>query len=132
MTWKCGLCLLLITIALKDLLTHIRREHSRDEDFTVVCGIEGCTKQYHHFKSFYRHVTLIHGHLYYGEEAEECGGGGDHLPHTVAMNPSNLEAPSPPTTPLQPLLQSPEGHSDDDDHQGNEILVCSSLYTCIK
>lgn len=124
MLWRCGLCMLIITITLRELLLHVCTEHSKDENFKVKCGIDGCEREYTKYKSFYSHVVNIHGHIYDGE----TGGGGDHSAHTVAINPSNLEAPTPPTSPLQPLLQSPQPYSDEDDDQGNEIQVCRSLH----
>lgn len=47
--WKCGICLIIITLTLRQMLTHIREKHSKHEDFSVFCGIDGCQNRLAHF-----------------------------------------------------------------------------------
>lgn len=60
MAWRCAICLLVLTLTLKDLLSHINRSHSQDPSFHVVCSINGCPTTFRKYNSFYRHVIRNH------------------------------------------------------------------------
>lgn len=62
--WKCALCMVVLTLTLRAMLIHIRMTHGTSPNFDLICGIEGCPRQYRIFDSFYKHVKRTHGHLY--------------------------------------------------------------------
>lgn len=59
--WRCVICFVFVALTLKSLLSHINTAHSRNADFRVICGIDGCTEEeYRVFNSFYYHITRTH------------------------------------------------------------------------
>lgn len=58
--WRCVICFVFVALTLKSLLSHINTAHSRNPDFRVICGIEGCTEEYRVFNSFYYHIRRTH------------------------------------------------------------------------
>nr|XP_046258520.1 uncharacterized protein LOC124066299 [Scatophagus argus] len=72
MIWRCFICYIFLALTLKQLLSHINTMHSRNPDFRVVCGIDGCPSEYRVYNSFYYHVKRTHAqHLLQVEAAEE-------------------------------------------------------------
>lgn len=62
--WRCVICFVFVALSLKSLLSHINTAHSRNPDFHVICGIDGCPEEYRVFNSFYYHVRRSHA-LYF-------------------------------------------------------------------
>lgn len=60
MIWRCVICYVFVALTLKSLLSHINFAHSRSPDFRLVCGIDGCTKEYRVYNSFWYHVRRTH------------------------------------------------------------------------
>lgn len=60
MIWCCVICYVFVALTLKSLLSHINFAHSRSPDFRLVCGIDGCTKEYRVYNSFWYHVRRTH------------------------------------------------------------------------
>lgn len=60
MAWRCVVCYVFVALTLKSLLSHINVTHSRSPDFRVVCGIDGCDKEYRVYNSFWYHVKRHH------------------------------------------------------------------------
>lgn len=62
MSWKCGLCCF-AALRLILLLTHINSRHSADEDFSAVCGLDGCRRMFqeptHSFVMFVRSIITF-------------------------------------------------------------------------
>ena len=55
------MCYVFVALTLKSLLSHINVTHSRSPDFCVVCGIDGCAKEYWVYNSFWYHIKRCHG-----------------------------------------------------------------------
>ena len=71
---RCCICYIFVALTLRQLLSHINTMHSRNPDFRVVCGIDGCPSEYRVYNSFYYHVKRTHvHHLLRVEAAEEEG-----------------------------------------------------------
>lgn len=62
MSWNCGLCCF-AALRLILLLTHINSRHSADEDFSAVCGLNGCRRMFLRANTFVRHVREKHNHF---------------------------------------------------------------------
>ncbi len=60
MIWRCVICYVFVALTLKSLLSHINFAHSRNPDFRLVCGIDGCTKEYRVYNSFWYHLRRTH------------------------------------------------------------------------
>ncbi|KAF4108683.1 hypothetical protein G5714_009756 [Onychostoma macrolepis] len=60
MIWRCVICYVFVALTLKSLLSQINFAHSRSPDFRLVCGIDGCTKEYRVYNSFWYHVRRTH------------------------------------------------------------------------
>lgn len=60
MIWRCVICFVFVALTLKSLLSHINTAHSRSPDFRVVCGIDGCTKEYRVYNSLWYHIRRNH------------------------------------------------------------------------
>ncbi|KAK7895557.1 hypothetical protein WMY93_020882 [Mugilogobius chulae] len=60
MIWRCVICLVFVGLTLKSLLSHINSAHSRSPDFRVVCGIDGCEKEYRVYNSLWYHIRRSH------------------------------------------------------------------------
>nr|XP_040046980.1 uncharacterized protein LOC120827889 [Gasterosteus aculeatus aculeatus] len=60
MIWRCVICFVFVALNLKSLLSHINISHSRGPDFRVICGIDGCTKEYRVYNSLWYHITRNH------------------------------------------------------------------------
>lgn len=60
MIWRCVICYVFVALTLKSLLSHINFAHSRSPDFRVVCGIDGCTREYRVYNSFWYHIRRTH------------------------------------------------------------------------
>lgn len=58
--WRCVICFVFVALTLKSLLSHINTTLSRNPDFWVICGIDGCTEEYRVFNSFYYHIRRTH------------------------------------------------------------------------
>ena len=58
--WRCVVCYVFVALTLKSLLSHIHVTHSRSPDFRVLCGIDGCAKEYRVYNSFWYHVKRCH------------------------------------------------------------------------
>lgn len=54
------ICLVFVALSLKVLLSHINASHSRNPDFWVYCGIDGCEQDFRVFNSFFRHIKRTH------------------------------------------------------------------------
>ena len=44
--WRCVVCYVFVALTLKSLFSHIHVTHSSSPDFRVLCGIDGCAKEY--------------------------------------------------------------------------------------
>ncbi|XP_029021786.1 uncharacterized protein LOC114864938 [Betta splendens] len=84
MIWRCVICFVFVGLTLKALLSHINSAHSRSPDFRVVCGIDGCSKEYRVYNSLWYHIRRNH------REHLECGG---HRQRGTTVA-SNRETPS--------------------------------------
>lgn len=60
MIWRCVICFVFVALTLKSLLSHINSAHSRSPDFHVVCGIDGCSKEYRVYNSLWYHIRRNH------------------------------------------------------------------------
>ena len=60
MIWRCVICFVFVGLTLKSLLSHINTAHSRSPDFRVVCGIDGCSKEYRVYNSLWYHIRRNH------------------------------------------------------------------------
>ncbi|KAL4008313.1 hypothetical protein ACER0C_002165 [Sarotherodon galilaeus] len=60
MIWRCVICFVFVGLTLKSLLSHINSAHSHSPDFHVVCGIDGCVKEYRVYNSFWYHIRRTH------------------------------------------------------------------------
>ncbi|CAM4575138.1 unnamed protein product [Leuciscus chuanchicus] len=60
MIWCCVICYVFVALTLKSLLSHINFAHSRSPNFRLVCGIDGCTKEYRVYNSFWYHIRRTH------------------------------------------------------------------------
>lgn len=60
MIWRCVICFVFVGLTLRCLLSHINSAHSRSPDFRVVCGIDGCVKEYHVYNSLWYHIRRTH------------------------------------------------------------------------
>ncbi|CAG5851037.1 unnamed protein product [Menidia menidia] len=60
MVWRCVICFVFVALTLKSLLSHINSAHSRSPDFRVVCGIDGCSKEYRIYNSLWYHIRRNH------------------------------------------------------------------------
>ena len=52
MVYRCSMCVGYLTVSLTELLDHLRRSHSNDPNFHVLCGINGCPRTYKRVVSF--------------------------------------------------------------------------------
>lgn len=112
--WRCVICFVFVALTLKSLLSHINTAHSRNVDFRVICGIDGCTEEYRVFNSFFYHIRRTHA-LYLAtgcpnfgwmtSTSEPSGGEHFHIPvfldcttQTKAMHRTSSEV-NPPATP---------------------------------
>jgi hypothetical protein len=62
------MCVGYLSVSLTELLDHLRRSHSNDPNFHVLCGLDGCPRTYKRVVSFRNH--LIRKHNIYGKENE--------------------------------------------------------------
>lgn len=60
MIWRCFICFVFVALTLKSLLSHINSARSHSPDFRVVCGIDGCTKEYRVYNSLWYHIRRNH------------------------------------------------------------------------
>ena len=60
MVYRCSMCLGYLTVSLTELLDHLRRSHSNDPNFHVLCGLDGCARTYKRFVSFRNHLIRVH------------------------------------------------------------------------
>lgn len=60
MVYRCNLCTGYLAVCLRQLLDHLRRSHSNDPNFHLLCGIEGCARTYKRFTSFRNHLIRKH------------------------------------------------------------------------
>ncbi|KAM3583191.1 uncharacterized protein V6R79_011079 [Siganus canaliculatus] len=60
MIWRCIICFVFVGLTLKSLLSHINSAHSRSPDFRVICGIDGCSKEYRVYNSLWYHIRRNH------------------------------------------------------------------------
>lgn len=68
MVYRCNLCIGYLSVSLRELLHHMRRTHSSDPNFHMVCGLEGCPRTYKRFSSFRNHVMRKHSLMYNGKD----------------------------------------------------------------
>lgn len=59
MIWRCVICFVFVALNLKSLLSHINT-YSRSPDIRIICGIDGCTKEYRVYNSLWYHITRNH------------------------------------------------------------------------
>lgn len=53
-------CCVKVLICIYTYYCYLGAVHSHDPSFTVVCGIRGCTRTYHNFHSFRKHLRRSH------------------------------------------------------------------------
>ena len=56
----CFLCSSFAANSFLDVVRHIGAIHSHDADFQVVCGLDGCNRQYRNFGSYRVHLYREH------------------------------------------------------------------------
>ena len=56
----CWICYEVAAPNLKGILRHMAAVHAHDPNFSVCCGIEGCTRTYFNFYSFKKHLYRKH------------------------------------------------------------------------
>ena len=77
MVYCCNLCTGYLAVSLRELLHHMRRTHSSDPNFHMVCGLEGCPRTYKRFSSFRNHVRRKHNLIYNGRDEKEANNNED-------------------------------------------------------
>ena len=106
-----------MALTLKQLLSHINTMHSRNPDFRVVCGIDGCPSEYRVYNSFYYHVKRTHAHhLLQVEAAEEEGSTRHGLPGAGERTATNDQ------TNASPVAEADATHSSVTD-EGSSIVI---------
>ena len=85
MVYCCNLCTGYLTVSLRELLHHMRRTHSSDPNFHMVCGLEGCPRTYKRFSSFRNHVMRKHNLIYNGRNEKEADNNED-IPDELNVN----------------------------------------------
>ena len=87
MVYCCNLCTGYLAVSLRELLHHMRRTHSSDPNFHMVCGLEGCPRTYKRFSSFRNHVRRKHNLIYNGRDEKEANNNEDiHVEPEVNAN----------------------------------------------
>ena len=59
----CQLCNHYGSFSFASVLSHIGSVHSHGCNFSVCCGVDGCTRTYTNYHAFRRHVVNRHGYL---------------------------------------------------------------------
>lgn len=62
--WRCAICLVFISLTVRELLSHINLSHGNSPNFQIICGINNCPMRYRRYHSFYKHVRYIHSEFY--------------------------------------------------------------------
>lgn len=86
MVYRCSMCVGYLTASLTELLDHLRRSHSNDPNFHVLCGLDGCPRTYKRVVSFRNH--LIRKHNIYGKGNEPIMNN-DEIPRDVNVDDEN-------------------------------------------
>lgn len=60
MIYRCSLCVGFVTVSLRLLLNHLRRNHENDPNFHILCGLDGCPRTYRRIVSFRNHLIRKH------------------------------------------------------------------------
>ncbi|XP_028410460.1 uncharacterized protein LOC114533073 [Dendronephthya gigantea] len=82
---------------------HLRRSHSNDPSFHVVCGLDGCPRTYKRVESFRNH--LIRKHNIYGKENEPIMNNND-VPRDVNMDVDDENNPAIQAEPAHVLAEN--------------------------
>ena len=61
--YRCNLCVHFVAFTLALFLNHLVRYHTRDPNFHVLRGINGCSKIYRNCISFKKHIKRKHADL---------------------------------------------------------------------
>ena len=89
MVYRCSMCVGYLTVSLTELLDHLRRSHSNDPNFHVICGLDGCPRTYKRVVSFRNHLIRIHN-IY--QKANVPNINNDEIPMDVNIGDQNNPA----------------------------------------
>ena len=103
MVYRCSMCVGYLTVSLTELLDHLRRSHSNDPSFHVLCGLDGCPRTYKRVVSFRNH--LIRKHNIYGKEIEPIMNN-DDVPRDVNMDVDDKNDPAIQAEPAHVLAEN--------------------------
>ena len=62
--WRCPICITFLCLTIRILLNHTYVSHSAHPNFHVACVVDGCSRTYNRYHSFYKHVTTVHREHY--------------------------------------------------------------------
>ena len=62
--FTCSCCDKFQSLYLKDLLNHYHTVHSSNLNLVITSNVEGCTKQFFKYNSFYKHIRRNHENIY--------------------------------------------------------------------
>ena len=103
MAYRCSMFVGYLTVSLTELLGHLRRSHSNDPSFHVLCGLDGCPRTYKRVVSFRNH--LIRKHNIYGKENEPIMNN-DDVPRDVNMDVDDENDPAIQAEPAHVLAEN--------------------------
>lgn len=113
MVWRCSVCFVFVALSLSNLLSHINIMHSRSPDFHVLCGIDGCIKDYRVYNSYYYHIKRNHAsHLIRGTDHSHHGTD-DTTDHRIPLQDAHATSQTCPPTEHSTLTEM-EGSSTDE------------------
>lgn len=96
MVYRCSMCVGFLTVSLKLLLDHLRRNHGSDPNFHLLCGLDGCPRTYRRFVSFRNHLIRKHNFKLRDEDqgrqinANDENGGEEEVDRDVELIPEEL------------------------------------------
>ena len=56
----CPCCAVSSFSTLKQLLRHVRLTHSDQDDFTIQCNFQGCSRTFRNLRTFENHIYMYH------------------------------------------------------------------------
>ncbi|KXJ08834.1 hypothetical protein AC249_AIPGENE12856 [Exaiptasia diaphana] len=68
MVFQCNICIEFQRDSFAILLNHIGRDHGSDPNFSILCGIDSCSRTYSNYRALRNHINAQHRHLLQGND----------------------------------------------------------------
>lgn len=68
MVFQCNICIEFQCDNFAILLNHIGRVHACDPNFSILCGIDACSRTYSNYRALRNHISAQHRHLLQGND----------------------------------------------------------------